>query len=292
MSLRIMDRIWWRQDLTMTEKFIAIALADQASDEGVCWPTMETIAYKCSCTVRTVQNAVKALEGKMLMARKFRTDQSSYFIFNLSNLPVCERPTRVKERGPHQQDGTGESPAGDLFGTGESGSGTGESGSIRGEGDSPRTVIEPSIEPSSSLEAKKHIVKLFTEAWQRIADHHAPVPSIGMVDETREKAIIARVKEWTKGKTLADSIAVVEHVMLLVHESHFLTGRKIEFKATFDWLITKKNFRKVMEGNYDRNGNRPVQSTERNIDAAKDDAAELLRRRRQQRGGPEAQPPC
>lgn len=275
----------------MTEKFIAIALGDQSSDDGVCWPAMETIAFKCSCSVRTVQNAVKALEGKMLLARKFRTDQSSYFIFNMANLPVCERPTKSKERGPHQQEGTGESPAGDLFGTGESGSGRGESGSIRGAGDSPRTVIEPSIEPSSSLEAKKAIVKLFTEAWNRIADYHERIPGIEQVDDTREKAIHARVKEWTKGKTLADSIAVVEHVMMLVHESHFLTGRKIDFKATFDWLITKKNFRKVMEGNYDRNGNRPVESTERNIHAAAANATELLRRRREQRAGSASQHP-
>lgn len=33
--------------------------------------------------------------------------------------------------------------------------------------------------------------------------------------------------------------------------SDFLSGRKTDFKASFDWLINKSNMVKVLEGNYD-----------------------------------------
>lgn len=44
-------------------KLILIKLADQANDEGVCWPSYETIAKTCEVHKRTVMRHVKQLEA-------------------------------------------------------------------------------------------------------------------------------------------------------------------------------------------------------------------------------------
>lgn len=51
----------WSIDLPDSEKIVLLALADSANDEGQCWPSMATLARKCSKTDRTVQAAIKSL---------------------------------------------------------------------------------------------------------------------------------------------------------------------------------------------------------------------------------------
>ena len=43
-------------------KLILIKLADQANDEGLCWPSYETIAHHCEITRRSVISHIKQLE--------------------------------------------------------------------------------------------------------------------------------------------------------------------------------------------------------------------------------------
>jgi len=73
----------------MTEKFVALALADASNDEGISWPAVDTVAQKCSCSPRTVQNAVKGLCDKGLLRKMERKDRSNYYLFNLDALPHC-----------------------------------------------------------------------------------------------------------------------------------------------------------------------------------------------------------
>tara|TARA_R110000787_G_scaffold275597_1_gene384198 strand:+ start:224 stop:1246 length:1023 start_codon:yes stop_codon:yes gene_type:complete len=60
MSVRVMTAVW---DITLcdSEKIVLLALADCANDEGWCWPSMATLAKKCSKTDRTVQHAIRDL---------------------------------------------------------------------------------------------------------------------------------------------------------------------------------------------------------------------------------------
>jgi hypothetical protein len=39
---------------------------------------------------------------------------------------------------------------------------------------------------------------------------------------------------------------------IYISESDFLMGRKDEWRANFEWIITKRNFYKIIEGNYHR----------------------------------------
>ncbi|MCW5668156.1 MAG: helix-turn-helix domain-containing protein [Hydrogenophaga sp.] len=61
MSNKIMKRCWPIQ-VPPTAKSVLIALADHASDDGKCWPSLETLANCTSASRRSVVDAVKQLE--------------------------------------------------------------------------------------------------------------------------------------------------------------------------------------------------------------------------------------
>jgi hypothetical protein len=69
MSIRLMTIVWEIQTLTSTQKLILLALADNASDEGICWPSLSTIARKSSLARSTVADQLNDLEKLDLIAR-------------------------------------------------------------------------------------------------------------------------------------------------------------------------------------------------------------------------------
>jgi hypothetical protein len=71
MSIKIIT-IVWELELPDSEKLALLALADAANDEGICWPSMETLARKCSKSDRTLQRAIKSLSDKGHLSRDER----------------------------------------------------------------------------------------------------------------------------------------------------------------------------------------------------------------------------
>jgi hypothetical protein len=69
----------WRQALTPTLKLVLMALADAADDQGVCWPSVSTLAKKCTVSTRTVQRSLRYLiDSELLIAEaRRRRDGSS-----------------------------------------------------------------------------------------------------------------------------------------------------------------------------------------------------------------------
>jgi hypothetical protein len=69
----------WRQALTPTLKLVLMALADAADDHGICWPSVSTLARKCTVSTRTVQRSLRALiDRRLLIAEpRQRRDGSS-----------------------------------------------------------------------------------------------------------------------------------------------------------------------------------------------------------------------
>lgn len=68
MSVRVMTAVW-AMDLPDSEKIVLLALADCANDEGHCWPSMATLARKCSKSERTVQGCIQSLKDKGHLSR-------------------------------------------------------------------------------------------------------------------------------------------------------------------------------------------------------------------------------
>ncbi len=260
MSTTMMNRFWWREDLSMTEKFVAIALADRADDEGVCWPAVKTIAMKCSCTPRTVQISINSLCAKGFLRKLERQNSSSYYIFNLDVLPVMEQPKWKKERHPLAGTMTGESDDIDLFSTGESHALTGESHASTGEGDSPKTLRETLEETPSSdsgdLQSPDVSLKEFVEReWHQLKADFPRIADIRVVDESLAKQIQMRAKQHSKPGE--DAIAVWRTVFDQIRGSQFLTGqvppgqgRDAPFKLSLGWLCSNQKFREVINGKY------------------------------------------
>lgn len=69
----------WRQALTPTLKLVLMALADSADDQGVCWPSVSTLAKKCSVSTRTVRRSLRVLmdNGMLIAEARRRGDGSS-----------------------------------------------------------------------------------------------------------------------------------------------------------------------------------------------------------------------
>ncbi len=60
MSVKVMTLVW-SLDLPDSQKIVLLALADSANDEGHCWPSMASLAKKCSKGERTVQGVIREL---------------------------------------------------------------------------------------------------------------------------------------------------------------------------------------------------------------------------------------
>lgn len=78
-------------------KLILIKLADNANDEGVCWPSYHHIADQCECSERTAMNHIKTLEDTGFI-RVQRRDGPKGNISNLYTL-LFDKPVVAPSEG-------------------------------------------------------------------------------------------------------------------------------------------------------------------------------------------------
>ena len=63
--------------ITKAEQHVLTAICTFADKNGLCWPSVETIANRCLSSVRTVQMHINALSAKGLLQRTMRAGRSS-----------------------------------------------------------------------------------------------------------------------------------------------------------------------------------------------------------------------
>ncbi len=80
----------WRQALTPTLKLVLMALADAADDQGVCWPSVSTLAKKCTVSTRTVQRSLRVLIDSGLLIAKPRQRRDGSSTSNRYRLLIAE----------------------------------------------------------------------------------------------------------------------------------------------------------------------------------------------------------
>ncbi|MBU1023486.1 hypothetical protein KKB99_04270 [bacterium] len=80
----------------------------------------------------------------------------------------------------------------------------------------------------------------------------AELPQVGNFTERRRAMLSARWNEKAKsGRGLySNTLEFWEAFLKYISQSDFLMGRKTEWRANFEWIITKRNFYKIIEGNY------------------------------------------
>lgn len=88
MSVKLMSAAW-DMDLPMGQKMLLLALCDHANDDGVCYPSQEKLAQKCSMGERTVISHIQWLERHGIVSRERRQNtqrrKSDLYQITLSN---------------------------------------------------------------------------------------------------------------------------------------------------------------------------------------------------------------
>jgi len=83
MSIKIMSKVWEQSSHEGSPLLLLLALADHASDDGVCWPGIPRLAYKTRKTERHTKRLLIKLEksGEVYIAREVgRGNTNMYYI--------------------------------------------------------------------------------------------------------------------------------------------------------------------------------------------------------------------
>lgn len=133
----------WALKLAFTDKFVLLALADNANDEGHCWPSIRTIETKTSLSNRAVRYAIKRLEeGGYLVTENRNGHSLSFTVIPRHQMPHPPAPDAARHGMPVAPDAA--PPRHQMP----------ETPAPRAKTPAPRaditirTIIEPSIEPS------------------------------------------------------------------------------------------------------------------------------------------------
>ncbi|MBU2708950.1 helix-turn-helix domain-containing protein [Zooshikella marina] len=97
MSIQAMTWAFSLQQLDPHKKIVLLSLADNANDEGYCWPSMDTIAKKSSMSKSTARRHIKSLETLGLLTKKIRVktngaNGTNYFLLHVGAKPKEPEP--------------------------------------------------------------------------------------------------------------------------------------------------------------------------------------------------------
>ena len=102
MSTIMMAACWPLQGMSASQKAVLISLADQANDDGVCWPAVGTIAARTCLSERAVRDALAWLQAAGAVFREYRHNTSTYYTvcpkrFDPSKAPVESKRTTKRK---------------------------------------------------------------------------------------------------------------------------------------------------------------------------------------------------
>lgn len=141
MSTIIMSSCWPLQGMSPAQKAVLISLADQANDQGVCWPAVDSIATRCCLSKRAVQQAIKWLRSAGIVSVEERQGRSTMY----SVTPAAYAPPQeMHPSSKCTRAGNAPTPA-------DAAPPPPQEMHPTPAASAPRTVIEPTREPSGNL---------------------------------------------------------------------------------------------------------------------------------------------
>lgn len=234
MSMELMVKAFKTNVGNPLRKLVLIKLADNANDNGECWPSYQHVADQCEISRTTVKTHVRALEEMGMLTREFRKkgelNQSNIFRINLDNpvhLPRCGEGNALGRELPEVGRELPEGGAGAALG----------GGAVAAPriSHSFEPVIETVIEPKSSgasadssevvSSVKKDYSPDFETAWQAY-----PKRAGGNSKAAAFKAWKARLKD---GVSPADMLAGVERYAAYVCTTGSTGTQFVKQAATF-----------------------------------------------------------
>ncbi len=94
MSIALISACWDRGPKDPIERYVLVALADNASDEGFAYPSIETLANKTQMSERTILRKLRSLEAGGWVEVNRRAKSSSYWVLR-SRLGLPDLPRRL-----------------------------------------------------------------------------------------------------------------------------------------------------------------------------------------------------
>jgi hypothetical protein len=134
----------WPLQLRPTSKAVLISLADQANDDGVCWPSVRTMITRTCLSERAVQGAIKELVELGHLEAKERSGRST--VYRVVHIP----PQEVHPRKPDTPARAAPPPPQDVHPTPAAGAPHPRTTCTQNR---KGTVKEPSVEPPSASTA-------------------------------------------------------------------------------------------------------------------------------------------
>lgn len=121
------------------------------------------------------------------------------------------------------------------------------------------------LSESSKVEKKEKSIFETCPYREIIDSYHEILPMLPKVlwevfkdNQQRKSTVKARWIWFTRTqecKTIEDGIQEFKNVFQMVRHSDFLIGEKTDWKCDFDWIMTRRNFEKILERRY-LNGNK------------------------------------
>jgi len=249
MSLKLITKAW-ETNFKGNDLLVLISLADNASDEGYCFPSWNTIMKKTKVGKSTLSYILKSFEKFGVLERKTRkredgSNTSNEYIINIIDVNISDF-TKFKQSLRHKKDN--HSSETELPTTVPKVNYPSSESELAPSSESElailTTIYEPSIEPSDKEKDKKEIPTIL-ELWNNLAKK-LNLNKVSKITSKRKSKLITRLKE--NENFLEDFKAALENIK----QSNFLQGKNNRnWKVDFDWLIANDtNFIKVLEGKY------------------------------------------
>lgn len=256
----------------MPEKSVLMALAIMANGAAEAWPPVSGptgLTSKCSMSRRAVQLALRGLEAKGHIMRTDRPGRGAIYRImpGVRTSCACAGGAHVQEvRGGCAGDAQGCAPhapkqplnshtttntqvdvplQGDRGATATGGKADAERlvDQTKGQRKRDRAATGKQAPPEDADGAADEADLLpahFVETWNALAKRIGKPQIRGLTTE-RRRQLKARIAEY--------SIDDFKQVLSSIERSAFLRDGRF---LTFDWIIGKANFLKVLEGNYNR----------------------------------------
>lgn len=104
MSTIMMAACWPLQGMSASQKAVLISLADQANDDGVCWPAVGTIAARTCLSERAVRDALAWLQTAGVVFREYRANTSTSYTVNPKRYDPSKAPAESKRTTKRKTD--------------------------------------------------------------------------------------------------------------------------------------------------------------------------------------------
>jgi DNA-binding transcriptional MocR family regulator len=101
-----MSKVWAAGPKKHVDRYVLLAIADNANSEGFAYPSLRFLANKTRLSERTVMRAIQTLEQDGWLVRKKRSRDAKYSTYNI----ILERLTDDSESRDSEQGQVTRSP--------------------------------------------------------------------------------------------------------------------------------------------------------------------------------------